>query len=115
MSKIFPNGHRVLDVLGRIPDAARAVGMRDRLSDLLQLRHPGHEDYVFHLSIAYLIRYPDERQRAALAAQLFELLSGLSDEFELGAPEFCRFADMFAFHRQFFLRSRERGSHANIP
>ncbi|RUM07810.1 DUF1868 domain-containing protein [Rhizobium chutanense] len=83
--------------------------VRDRLSDLLQLRHPGHEDYVFHISIAYLIRHPDEEQRAALSALLFELLSGLPDEFELGAPEFCRFADMFAFQRQFFLRQQQRG------
>ncbi|ARM92047.1 RNA ligase family protein (plasmid) [Rhizobium sp. CIAT894] len=80
--------------------------VRDRLSDLLQLRHPGHEDYVFHLSIAYLIRFPDEEQQAALSALLHELLPGLPAEFELGAPEFCRFADMFAFNRQFFLQGR---------
>ncbi|PDT02305.1 hypothetical protein CO666_21295 [Rhizobium chutanense] len=94
------------------PESAEEMRLRrvrDRLSELLQLRHPGHEDYVFHLSIAYLIRHPDEEQRAALSALLFELLSGLPDEFELGAPEFCRFADMFAFHRQFFLRRQQSG------
>lgn len=86
----------------------RLRSLRDRLSHLLQIRHPGHEDYVFHVSIAYLIRYPDDVQQTALSAMLFELLSGLPAEFELGAPEFCRFDDMFAFHRQFFLQSQER-------
>ncbi|MBB4293072.1 hypothetical protein GGE16_005157 [Rhizobium leguminosarum] len=90
-------------------EETRLRHLRDRLSDLLQLRHPGHEDYVFHLSIAYLIRYPNEEQQAALSALLFKLLSGLPAEFELGAPEFCRFDDMFAFRRQFFLQSPARG------
>lgn len=88
-------------------EEARLRDVRDRLSALLQISHPKHETYTFHLSIAYLIRHPSEAQQAALSTMLFERLSGLPAEFELGAPEFCRFADMFAFDRQFFLQGLE--------
>lgn len=83
----------------------RLRDLRNRLSDLLGLRHPGHETYVFHLSIAYIIRHLSDAQRDALSAMMGEQSALLPAKFKLGAPEFCRFEDMFAFRRLFFLKT----------
>lgn len=80
--------------------------LRDRLADLLQIRHPGHETYTFHLSIAYLIRYPSPEEVAILWTCLDYARQTMPLTFELGAPEFCKFRDMFEFQRQFYLKTR---------
>ncbi|WP_313607876.1 DUF1868 domain-containing protein [Rhizobium sp.] len=82
----------------------RIRNLRDRLSKELQIRHPSHETYRFHLSIAYFIRFPADDERSALDTMLFKRLQHMPTEFELAAPEFCFFDDMFEFRRQFFLK-----------
>lgn len=82
----------------------RLRDLRDRLAHLLQIRHPDHEAYGFHLSIAYFIRFPSADERDELDRLLFTHLQDLPKTFELGSPEFCYFDDMFEFRRQFFLK-----------
>ncbi|MBY5760268.1 DUF1868 domain-containing protein [Rhizobium leguminosarum] len=97
-------------------DAAEEIrlrGFRNQLADVLTLRPPGHDDYVFHLSIAYLIRHLTEDQGAELSALQARAFDAMPAEFELGAPEFCHFGDMFEFRRQFFLES-EGSNHERI-
>jgi len=79
--------------------------LRDRLSDALQLRNPEHDHYVFHLSIAYLLKKLTPAQSEALAATLQHALASLPSGFMLRAPEFCEFDDMFEFRRKFYLRT----------
>lgn len=76
---------------------------RDALSRLLHIRHPEHATYEFHLSIAYLIRHPSDDDRFELQSLLDHALARLPARFELGAPEFCHFSDMFEFRRRFFV------------
>jgi hypothetical protein len=78
-------------------------GLRDRLADELGYRHPSHDVYRFHLSIAYLLRHLTAKQEEELTALLMEHFESMPREFELGAPEFCTFEDMFAFKRLFYL------------
>lgn len=85
-------------------EEVRLRRLRDRLAETLNIRHPSHDTYVFHLSIAYFIRFPSDEERERLEERLAAHLPGLPAEFELGAPEFCYFHDMFEFRRQFFLR-----------
>ncbi|KAH8891833.1 DUF1868-domain-containing protein [Thozetella sp. PMI_491] len=77
--------------------------MRDRLAELLHIRHPQHAKYGLHLSMAYLLRHLDDEQRAELTALLMDHFESMPREFELGAPEYCRFQNMFAFERLFYL------------
>ncbi|KAL7931556.1 RNA ligase/cyclic nucleotide phosphodiesterase [Trichoderma chlorosporum] len=84
----------------------RLRGLRDRLSVLLQIRAPGHETYVFHLALAYRIIPVSKEDGRALTALLHKGYETIPHEFELGAPEFCHFDDMFAFHRQFYLKEQ---------
>ena len=86
-----------------LEENARLRGLRDRLSEALKIRHPDHEVYGFHLSLAYLLRYLTDEQKKELSLLLEEHLKSMPTEFELGAPEFCKFEDMFAYHRQFYL------------
>jgi len=84
-------------------EQSRLRALRDRLSETLCIRHPSHETYGFHLSIAYFIRHPTDIEREQLDARLMRHLAEFPSVFELGAPEFCHFDDMFAFRRQFYL------------
>ncbi|KIW29508.1 uncharacterized protein PV07_05321 [Cladophialophora immunda] len=84
-------------------DEARLRGLRNRLSELLQLHHPAHDRYSFHMSLAYILRRLDNQQHQELWEFLEEYRSRLPAHFQLGAPEFCTFDDMFAFKRQLFL------------
>ena len=86
------------------PEAARLRRLRDRLADVLQVRHPGHDSYGLHLSMAYLLRHLTEEQKIELSALLHDHLRNMPVEFELGTPEFCKFENMYAFKHQFYLK-----------
>ncbi|OCK92894.1 DUF1868-domain-containing protein [Cenococcum geophilum 1.58] len=87
-------------------EAARLRDLRDRLADLLQIRHPHHDSYGLHLSVAYLLRYLTEEQKSELFTLLMDHLQEMPVEFELGAPEFCKFENMFVFNKQFYLKNQ---------
>lgn len=79
-------------------------GLRDRLSKTLLIRAPHHDNYGLHLSLAYFLRYPDEQQKAELLQLLTDHLNGgMAWEFELGAPEFCTYENMYRFDRLSYL------------
>lgn len=80
--------------------------LRDRLSEHLQVRHPDHGIYSFHVSMSYMLRFLSEQDNQMITNFLQGWRAKLPDTFELGAAEFCIFDDMFAFDRQFFLRSQ---------
>ena len=82
-------------------------GLRDRLADRLQLRVPNHDRYGFHIGVAYFLRHLTDDQKAELTNLLSENLKDMPKEFELGAPEFCTFEDMFAFKRLFYLKNED--------
>ncbi|TDZ38769.1 hypothetical protein C8035_v006591 [Colletotrichum spinosum] len=91
---------------GRTPaETDRVRALRNRLANALNIRHPVHESYGFHLSVAYLLRHLDDNQHRELNALLASHFENMPKHFELGAPEFCVFDDMFAFKRRFFLES----------
>jgi hypothetical protein len=89
---------------------ARLRRLRDRLSDLLALRHPGHDTYKFHTTQTYAITPLTEaetvRYRAVRRASLAALAAAMP-VLELAAPAFCLFEDMFAFQPQLYLRSSQ--------
>jgi hypothetical protein len=84
-------------------EGRRIRGLRDRLADALELKHPGHERYGLHFSAAYLLRRLSDEQERQVRELVLGCLEGVDKEFELGAPEFCTFGDMFAFKRLFYL------------
>jgi len=78
--------------LRRFRDAcAERLGMADR---------PGHDAYRFHLTLGYLIAWPDPATARAADSAMDALAPRLDDlvpPFELGPPELCLFDDMTLF------------------
>ncbi|KAK4947804.1 hypothetical protein LTR10_013312 [Elasticomyces elasticus] len=89
-----------------LDEERRLRGLRDRLSKLLRMRHPGHDTYSFHVSLAYMLRFLGQQDHQAISAFLQSYLKKLPKTFELGAPEFCIFDDMFAFQRELYLKKQ---------
>lgn len=85
------------------PEDSKLRRIRGRLSELLQIRHPHHDHYELHLSLAYFIRHPTEEQEKELAHLLLGHLQYAPKRLVLGRPEFCIFENMFHFERQFYL------------
>lgn len=80
--------------------------LRNRLSATLGIRGPDHDDYVFHITLGYLIRWLTPEEHLTFRNEMRrwrEMVAARCPVIELGAPEFCTFGDMFAFQRQFYL------------
>lgn len=88
-------------------EEAKLRDVRDRLSRLLAIRSPSHDAYRFHVSLGYPIAWFSGRETSAFQAtwrRWVGAVAAKSPVIALGAPEYCVFEDMFAFHRQFYLR-----------
>lgn len=89
-----------------IGENTRIRELRDRLSNALYIRRSNHKTYGLHLTVAYLLRFLTEEQDKELRKLLMDHFDGMPKQFELGAPEFCTFEDMFAFKRLFYLKNQ---------
>lgn len=81
-------------------------GLRDRLSEHLGIRGDDHDTYQFHTTIGYLIQWltPGEHMEFRVVLRRWaEQVAARAPVIELGAPEYCVFPDMYAFHREFYL------------
>lgn len=73
---------------------------RDQLADIFGYRHPDHETYRFHITLAYLIEWIPDHRMQAWANVLADGLKIMEEEapvFELMPPAFCSFNDMNYF------------------
>jgi len=101
------DGIAVRVVSASAAEESRLRQLRDRLSELLGIRHPTHDTYVFHVSVAYLLRHLNQEESQDIWAFLQDHRSALPGVFELGAPEFCLFDDVSAYYRQLFLERQK--------
>ena len=79
----------------------RIRAFRDRCAAALGLtERPHHDSYRFHITMAYGIAWPDDREAQAFEAALTEadaVLRAAAPLIEIGPPQLCRFADMTHF------------------
>jgi hypothetical protein len=82
--------------------------LRDRLSSVFGFRDPGHDTYVFHITVAYrLAMLPpgqDRDYRTLLDAHAARIVDA-APIIELGLPAFCSFRDMYRFEPLRYLRT----------
>jgi hypothetical protein len=82
--------------------------LRDRLAKVFGFRDPGHDAYVFHITVAYrlamLAPAQDRDYRALLAAHTARIVDA-APIIELGLPAFCSFRDMYRFEPVRYLRT----------
>lgn len=81
--------------------------LRARLSTVLGMRHANHDSYGFHTTFGYYFKEfsPDaESTYRRNLTRTIHRFRQLCPVVELGAPEYCLFDDMAAFHTQLHLR-----------
>jgi hypothetical protein len=80
--------------------------LRDRLADTLKIRHPNHEVLSLHITIAYFLKHPTEKEKFEIVRIAMDHYRVLPKQFELRAPEFCSFENMHVFKPLLTLRNR---------
>ncbi|MBH2846244.1 DUF1868 domain-containing protein [Serratia marcescens] len=73
---------------------------RDRLAEIMEIRRTNHDSYTFHITLAYFLRYPDEKEMQHIRNLLLSFTGNLSEQeksLKLDDAEFCRFCDMTEF------------------
>jgi len=87
-------------------EEAKLRRLRDRLSEATGIRAPDHDSFTFHLSLGYLVADLTADERKAFEAARRRWHADLARKvpvWNLGAPEFCTFRDMYAFRRRFYI------------
>lgn len=80
--------------------------LRDDLARPFGYRHPDHDSYTFHVTLAYPKAWLPAGAEATYLPALEALTTALVDDIdvvELDAPAFCEFTDMTEFRRLRFL------------
>lgn len=90
-----------------VEEERRLRRLRDRLADTLGFKAPNHDRYPFHVTMAYLLRHIDGKDREEMEELFAQLLPEVQVEFELNALEFCTFEDMRSFQRLFYFGGKE--------
>lgn len=79
----------------------KLLSFRERGAEAVGVRLPNHENYRFHISLAYTRIIPEGKDREILEALKKEMDEMLQKEaeFETDKPYMAFFDDMFAFHK----------------
>lgn len=81
-------------------DESAARAWRNRLSETLRLRSPGHDAYAFHTTLAYVKRALPTAALPVWRATMQHWTARLQQDIpqmDLAPPAFCTFQDMCAF------------------
>jgi len=104
LASVTPLG---LVLTGAAPEDERTVrALRDVLMAPFGYRHPDHDDYTFHITIAYVKGWLPADATTTYLPALDEIGRAFADKVEivdLGAPAFCEFPDMTEFRPLKFL------------
>jgi hypothetical protein len=76
---------------------------RDMVSAAVAIRHPGHENFRFHISLDYQVKELDPVQEAEKKGILEKLTHELREQtkpFLLTVPQFVIFNDMMSYERE---------------
>ncbi len=82
-------------------DEERIRGWRDRVSGIMGLRFPGHGKYMFHISLAYGMRMPDDAEMERFEREKERFDRQCKDSpftFTVPQPSLTFFDDMFLFN-----------------
>jgi hypothetical protein len=93
-----PTGLKVEGATAR--DRQAMADWRDAFADLFGYRHPDHDDYVFHITFAYVIERFEDAALPAWQQMLDEVVADINRRaplLDLRAPAFCSFEDMNHF------------------
>lgn len=87
-------------------ERSKLSNLRRAISDVTKIPISSPDTYRFHISLGYFVEWLTAAEQAAFARTFnrwAQQLALKSPVIALGAPEFCSFDDMFAFHRIMYL------------
>jgi hypothetical protein len=80
--------------------------IRDRLVDIFGFRDKQHDEYGFHITLAYQLRQftlSEQAEYQSILEKNVPQIIASASAFEFSNPEFCTFPDMFRFNIQVLL------------
>ncbi|TZG25694.1 DUF1868 domain-containing protein [Sphingomonas montanisoli] len=87
-------------------ERSKLADLRTAISDVTKVPIPTPDTYRFHISLGYFVAWLTAAEQVTFARTFnrwAQQLASKSPMITLGAPEFCSFDDMFAFHRIMYL------------
>jgi hypothetical protein len=94
--------HILLDPANR-QTATALESFREQIAERTGIRHPNHDHYRFHISVAYLLRHLGDQEREAFdrfALLLDQRLGSTLARLELADPQLVFFEDMLAYRAE---------------
>ena len=91
-------------------DRHAMAAWRDAFAEAFGYRHPDHDSYQFHITMAYMIDWLDDAALPSWQAMLDEVLDDITRRapvLELRAPAFCSFEDMNWFEELLVLEAKQ--------
>ncbi|RVT93478.1 DUF1868 domain-containing protein [Sphingomonas crocodyli] len=88
---------------------SKLAELRRAIADATKIPLPAPDTYRFHISLGYFIAWLNAAEEASFITTFNRWaheLAAKSPVITLGAPEFCTFHDMFAFHRILYLAAQ---------
>lgn len=73
---------------------------REKLSSAVGIRRCNHHEYVYHITLGYLLRTPGRAEQQLLATLLEQFISELTEEekmISLSKAELCQYENIMAF------------------
>ena len=86
-----------------VADRHAMAEWRNRFAEAFGYRHPDHDNYELHITMAYMIDWLDDAAIPVWTAMLNDVAAEIRAEapvLELRAPAFCSFADMNWFEER---------------
>ena len=87
-------------------EEAKIRKVRDRLVDVFGFRDRNHDQYGFHITLAYQLAPftpKEQEEHQAIRKKHVPLIEAAAPWFEFGNPEFCTFPDMYQYDVQVLL------------
>jgi hypothetical protein len=81
--------------------------LRDQIAAVYKFRAPEHENYGFHITVAYTMANLSKAEMAeyrTLLQKAVDQIVAATPVLELGLPEYCTFKDMYRFNPEVILR-----------
>lgn len=88
-------------------DEKRIRKYRDEVSRAVGIKHPGHEEFIFHMAVSYKVlelTKQEESLEAALCEQYTEILKRNVAPFVLPEPQFVIFNNMLSYETELACR-----------
>jgi hypothetical protein len=103
------SGATVRLVPANVQERQKLRDVRDRLANCLGIRSPDHDDYGFHITLGYLVKWMSAQQiqdYVRVQQSCRDYLQKNLNVLELDIPRFCTFNDMLAFDDKFAIGQR---------